>query len=174
MALLPRALRVGGPFNGSGFYAFDRVRMIAGNPASSLIYFNFNLTSHPEGVGGSLPSTLDGLNPPPPGRPNTFAYFTSLDFGDPADGLRLFDFHADFGTPASSTFTERAESTYASPLAVSPFSLVTPTGNQGRRAVPQPSPATVTSAVDAITDRLMHPRLCSAKHKRGYVAVPVM
>ncbi|MDQ2920805.1 MAG: hypothetical protein M3R52_04200, partial [Acidobacteriota bacterium] len=143
----------GGPFNGSGVYSFDRVKMLAGNPASSFIYFNLNLTNHPEGVGGLLPSSLDGVTPPAAGRPNTFAYFTSLDFGDPADGLRLFDFHVDFATPANSTFTERAETTYASPLAVAPFSLVAPAG---RRQVPQPAPAIITSAVDAITDRLMY------------------
>ena len=71
--------------------------------------------------------------------------------------MRLFDFHADFTTPANSTFSERPESTYAAPLAVAPFSVITPTGNNGRRAVPQPAPAaTVTTALDAITDRLMH------------------
>jgi hypothetical protein len=146
----------GGPFNGSGVYSFDRVKMLAGNPLASYVYFSLDLTSHPEAIGGLLPSTLDGINPPPPGRPNTFAYLTAVDFTDPADGLRLFDFHADFAVPANSTFTERAETTYAAPLAVAPYSLVTPTGNGGRRAVPQPAPATVTSAVDAITDRLMH------------------
>jgi hypothetical protein len=146
----------GGPFNGTGVYSFDRVKMIAGNPFASYIYFNRNLANFPEGYGGLLPSSLDGLTPPPAGRPNTFAYFTSLDFPDPADGLRLFDFHADFATPANSTFTERAETTYAAPLPVAAFSTITPTGNGGRRAVPQPAPATVTSGVDAITDRLMH------------------
>jgi hypothetical protein len=144
----------GGPFNGTGFYAFNRAKMILGDPTANYIYFNFNLASHPEGVGGSLPSTVDGLNLPPPGRPNTFAYFTTTDFGDPANGIRLFDFHADFAIPANSTFTERSESTYAAPLAVAPFSVITPAS---RRAVPQPAPASgVTMALDAITDRFMH------------------
>ena len=146
----------GGPFNGTGFYAFDRSKMLVGDPTASYLYFNFNLASHPEGVGGSLPSNVDGLTPPPPGRPNTFAYFTTTDFGDPANGLRLFDFHADFAVPANSTFLERPESTYAAPIPVAAFSVVTPTGNQGRRAVPQPPPGSVTTSLDAITDRLMH------------------
>ena len=144
-------------FNGSGVYSFDRVKMLAGNPTATYIYFNLNLTNNPEAVGGLLPSDLDGLTPPPVGRPNTFAHLTALDFGDPADGLRMFDFHSDFTTPANSTFTQRAEATYASPLAVAPYSLVTPTGNQNRQAVPQPAPANAASAaLDAITDRLMH------------------
>ena len=63
-----------------------------------------------------LPSDHDGLLPPPAAAPNVFVYFTNINFGDPADGLRLFNFHSDFAVPANSTFTERAESTYAAPL----------------------------------------------------------
>jgi hypothetical protein len=145
---------LGGPFNGTGAYAFNRLKMLTGDPTANYIYFNLNVASHPEGIGGSLPSDVDGLTPPPPGRPNTFVYFTTTDFGDPATGLRLFDFHADFNTPANSTFTERPESTLAAPLVVAPFSVITPSG---RRDVPQPAPAaTVTTALDAIEDRLMH------------------
>jgi len=148
---------LGGPFNGTGAYSFNRAKMLAGDPTANYIYFNLNLASHPEGIGGSLPSDLDGVNPPPAGRPNTFVYFTTTEFGDPATGLRLFDFHSDFAVPANSTFTERPESTYPVPLAVAPFSIVHPTGNNGRAAVPQPSPAAAsTTALDAITDRLMH------------------
>ena len=145
---------LGGPFNGTGAYAFNRIKMLVGDPTANFIYFNLNLTNRPEGIGGSLPSDADGLRPPPPGRPNTFIYFTTTDFGDPATGLRLFDFHADFNIPANSTFTERPESTLAAPLAVAPFSVIKPAG---RRAVPQPAPAaTVATALDVINDRLMH------------------
>src|SRR6185369_4874202 len=145
---------LGGPFNGTGAYAFNRMKMLVGDPTANYIYFNLNLASHPEAIGGSLPSDADGLAPPPPGRPNTFVYFTTTDFADPANGLRLFDFHADFTTPALSTFTERPESTYPAPLPVAAFSLVSPAG---RRDVPQPAPAAgVTTALDGILDRLMH------------------
>src|ERR1044071_263913 len=124
---------LGGPFNGTGAYAFNRMKMLIGDPTANYIYFNLNLASHPEGIGGSLPSDADGLTPPPAGAPDIFAYLTATDFGDPATGLRLFDFHADFTTPANSTFTERPESTYSAPLAVAPFSIVTPQGGvEGR------------------------------------------
>jgi hypothetical protein len=143
----------GGPFNGTGVYAFDRKKMLAGNPAAGFIYFNLNLASHPEGVGGGLFADLDGLTPPPVGRPGIFAYFTSVDFGDPADGIRLFDFHADFAVPANSTFTE-PQTTYPAPLPVAAFSLVNPAG---RRDIIQPPPASgVTMALDSIADRFMH------------------
>lgn len=113
------------------------------------MYFNLNLTDFPEGIGGMLPSDLDGLTPPPPGTPNTFAYFLATEFGDPSDALRLFDFHVDFGNPSSSTFTERPES----PLPVAAFNPLSP---PGRRDIEQPPPAAAAASLDSISDRLMH------------------
>ncbi len=136
----------GGPFNGAGFYAFDRVKMLAGDPTASFIYFDENLVADPAGVGGALASSLDGLTLPPAGAPNVFAYFLSTAFGDAIDGLRLFDFHADFAVPANSTLTERADS----PLAVAAFD---PGNPSGRNDIEQPSPGV---RVDSIQDRLMH------------------
>ncbi len=139
---------LGGSFDGAGVFAFERSKMLAGDPAASLIYFNLNLASFPEAIGGMLPADFDGLIPPPAGAPNTFAYFLANEFGDAIDGLRLFDFHADFANPLNSTFTERPES----PLAVAPFNPLSPAG---RRDIVQPPPATTTNALDAIADRLM-------------------
>ncbi len=139
----------GGPFNGTGAYAFERSKMLVGDATASLIYFNLNLAAFPEEIGGMLPSDFDGLIPPSPGRPNTFAYFIADESGDPQDALRLFDFHADFNNPSNSTFLERPES----PLAVAAFDPRSPTG---RRDIVQPPPATTSSALDAIADRLMH------------------
>jgi hypothetical protein len=53
----------GGPFNGAGFFAFERAKMLAGDPSAALLY-----TSMTEGcpaclIGGVLPSDLDGLTP---------------------------------------------------------------------------------------------------------------
>ncbi len=148
----------GGPFNGTGMYAFDRVKMLAGNPTASYIYFNLSLANVPQGIGGGLPADADGLRPPPAGAPNVFAYLTSPQFGDPAFGIRLFNFHADFANPASSTFTERPESTYAAPVPVAPFSLTTPAG---ARDIPQPNTTLVgnipvAQSLDAIIDRFMN------------------
>jgi hypothetical protein len=146
----------GATFDGAGVFAFDRVKMLAGDPSAGFIYFNRNLASFPEGQAGMLPADMDGVRPPPPGAPCPFAYFTATEFGDPADGMRIFDFRADFATPANSTFTERAESA-AVPgggIPVAPFNPLAPAG---RDAVPQPSPASNTAArLDALSDRLMH------------------
>lgn len=136
-------------FDGTGAFAFERAKMLVGDPTASLIYFNLNLASHPEGIGGVLPSDFDGLIAPPTGRPNTFAYFIATEFGDSIDGLRLFDFHADFADPANSTFTERTES----PIPVAAFNPLSPIGIDD---ILQPPPAPPTAALDSFPNNLMH------------------
>ena len=144
----------GGGFDGDGVFAFDRKKMLNGDPTASLIYFNLNLATHPEGIFGMLPSDHDGLLPPPAGAPNVFVYFTDTDFGDPADGLRLFNFHADFGTPLNSTFTERSESTYAAPLPLAAFDARDP-GGRGDIEQPPPAGNNGTDRLDTVGSRLM-------------------
>ncbi|HEX7997150.1 MAG TPA: FG-GAP-like repeat-containing protein [Pyrinomonadaceae bacterium] len=146
----------GGSFDGGGVFAFDRRKMLVGDPSASFIYFNRNLASFPEAQAGMLPADMDGVRPPPPGAPCPFAYFTATEFTDPADGMRIFDFHADFATPANSTFIERPESA-AVPGGGIPVAAFNPLAPAGRDAVPQPAPASNTTArLDAISDRLMH------------------
>jgi hypothetical protein len=141
---------MGGAFDGVGAFAFDRNKMLVGDPTAGLIYFNLNLASHPEGIFGMLPSDQDGLLPPPAFAPNVFIYFTDNNFGDPADGLRLFNFHADFAIPANSTFTERTESTYATPLPLASFDARTP---GGRSHVEEPAPG---ENLDSVGERMMY------------------
>src|SRR5260221_1184700 len=101
---------LGGSFSGTGVFAYDRAKMLAGNPAATYVYFDLNALDPL--IGGMLPSDLDGP-PPPVGTPNYFAYPVAIGFGDASDGMRIFSFHADFAVPANSTFTERAESPVA-------------------------------------------------------------
>lgn len=164
--------RGGGPFDGTGAYAFDRKKMLSGDPTAGFVYFNLDRASHPEGIGGMLPSDVDGRNAPPLGAPNTFSYFLANEFGDAMDGLRLFDFHVDFAHPAASTFTERPESPLpvaafdptftevnGSPTSCTPSPAPSPTppAFTSRDDIPQPVPANACNArLDAIADRLMH------------------
>jgi hypothetical protein len=102
-----------------------------------------------------LPSDQDGILPPPAGAPNVFGYFTAVLFGDPADGMRLFNFHADFAIPASSTFIERPEATYAAPL---PLAAFDPRNPGGRGDIEQPPPAgnNSTDRLDSISTDTMY------------------
>ena len=63
-------------FDGGGMFAFNRQKMLVGDPTANFIYFNRNLASFPEGQAGMLPADMDGVKPPPPGAPCPFAYFT--------------------------------------------------------------------------------------------------
>jgi hypothetical protein len=136
---------IGSDYAGTGVFAFDRQKILAGDPTVSYIYFDLPSNS-PIRTGGLLPADLDGLNAPPAGAPNIFAGYAATEYGDAADAVRLFDFHADFQNPQNSTFTERAES----PLAVAPFD---PTSPDGRNDIAQPAPG---DFLDSQSDRLMY------------------
>ena len=105
--------KVGVSFRGVGYLAFDRTKMLRGDPTASYVYFDSCPENQSCKVFGGLPSDLDGNIPPPTGAPNTFAVFTADEFSDPqGDGLRLFDFHVDFAHPENSSLVERTESPF--------------------------------------------------------------
>lgn len=128
-------------WRGAGVFAFDRAKMLAGDPSATYIYFD--LFAQNPGLGGLLPADLDGP-PPPAGTPNYFACLTANEWGDPQDGLQLFAFRPDFATPSASTFTQSQF------IAVAPFD---PNFAGGRDNIPQPG---TTEKLDAIADRLMY------------------
>jgi hypothetical protein len=148
-------LQGGTTFLHAGVFAFDRLKMLAGDATATYIYFDTQELFPPNspgyssrGVASLLPDALDGLRPPPTGAPCPFAYFQANEFGDPADQLRIYDFRADFTNPASSSFTERI----GSPLAVAAFDPLT---GGDTRAIPQPV-VSLTLRLDAIPSRLMY------------------
>ena len=123
----------GTAFLGPQPFAFDRAKMLNGQPAT---FVTTGVT------GGSseevyLPADLDGSTLPPAGAPATFVEF-------PGGGAyRTFHFHVDFATPANSSFT-----LFASPAAAGFTMLCAGT----RSCVPQSG---TTSRLDGIGDRLM-------------------
>ncbi len=134
---------LGADYVGAGAFAFDRSKLLAGDPTASYVYFNLQVPVQPRRK-GLLPSDLDGLRPPPQGSPNIFASYTATEYGDAADALRLYDFHADFSNPLASTFSERFES----PITVAAFD---PTSPEGRSDIGQPAPG---ERLDSQSDRL--------------------
>lgn len=136
---------VGDEYRGAGLFAFDRQKMLSGDPTAGYIYFNIPSTGTIR-LGNLLPADLDGYRPPNPGEPNVFAGYSATEYGATQDALRLFNFHADFQNPANSTFTERA----GSPLAVAAFDPTSPNG-RGDIAVPTPG-----EPLDSGSDRLMY------------------
>jgi hypothetical protein len=128
----------GTSYLGPQAFAFDRAKMLNGQPASFV---------SPTGpLGGTidpfLPADLDGPTLPPSGAPATFVGFPGQATNP---NYTTYHFHADFLTPANSTFT-----TFATPPAAGYTSLCPNT----RSCVPE---AGVNSAnyLDGIGDRLM-------------------
>ena len=102
----------GTAFLGPQPFAFDRAAMLAGNPSPTFVTSRdpsfFNPASDP-----FMPADLDGSSPPPAGAPNPF-----LVEGVSGSTWPLYRFHADFATPANSTFT------LASTLTPAPFTAL--------------------------------------------------
>ena len=138
----------GTTFLGPQAFAFDRAKMLAGLPAT---FVTPGITG-----GGSepsfLPSDLDGSITPPAGTGNPFVSFP----GTGVYKVRLF--HADFVTPANTTFT-----LIGSPAAAG-FTQLCPST---RACVPQLG---TTAKLDGIGDRLMF-RLAYRKFADGHEAV---
>jgi hypothetical protein len=135
----------GNSFLGGGAFAFDRKKMLQGDPTASYVYFD-EYSIDPT-LGGELPTDIDGVVTPPVGTPNLFMEFRATEFGDPNDALRMFEFHADFANPASSTFTQKPD------LLLVPFDASQP---GSANTVEQPPPSTSSSFLDSLADRLMH------------------
>jgi putative transposon-encoded protein len=132
-------------FYGAGAFAYDRTRMLAGDPAASMIVID-ETTVDPT-AGGQLPTDADGFVAPPTSVPQLICEFRDTEFGDPIDGLRCFEFKPNFDNPGSTTFTQLAD------FPTAPFDGRNP---GGRVDVEQPSPATAAHNLDSLGGRLMN------------------
>jgi len=95
---------------GVGVFAFERSKMIAGQPARVVF---FDESQHNPTGGqyiGMLPGDLDGSSQPAAGSPNWFAEVDDptgippQSAGDTGFDLRMWKFHVDWTNPANSTF----------------------------------------------------------------------
>ncbi|MBI1741363.1 MAG: hypothetical protein HYR57_10865, partial [Candidatus Koribacter versatilis] len=132
-------------FVGANACAMDRAKMLAGQ-AASIICFQQNAT-----IASLLPSDMDGTIQPNAGEPAFFANFGT-------NSVRLWKFHADFTTPANSTFTGPTT------LAVAAFTPMCFSS-----CVSQPG---TLNKLDALGDRLMY-RLAYRKFLDGHEALVV-
>jgi hypothetical protein len=121
----------GNRFVGGRACAFDRSAMLAGAAATQIC---FQLSNS---FGGLLPSDLDGATAPPTGSPNFYLAFGS-------NSLDLWKFHADFVTPANSTFT--------GPTSI-PVAAFAAGCSGGGTCIPQ---AGTSQLLDSLADRLMY------------------
>ncbi len=131
---------------GAGVWAFERDKMLTGD-AAQMVYFD--LYGVNPNYGGMLPADLDGWTLPPSGTPGLFVEWDDSDWlDDPADTLRIWEFHVDWDTPANSTFGIGGAPNYMVTTAdVDPDMC-----GGSRNCIPQPG----GTALDAIADRLMY------------------
>jgi hypothetical protein len=127
-------------FNSSGTaylgpqaFAFDRTKMLAGDPTATAQAAPRLAATFPP----MLPADIDGSTLPPNGAPNSFVLLPDTNF------YRIYHYHVDFANPANSTFTFFGQSPAAPWTQICPFT---------RACVPQLGTA---DRVDAIGDRLM-------------------
>ena len=120
----------GSTFSGAQVCAYDRAKMLAGQPATQQCF------STDSTWGGLLPAALDGARQPPTGSPEYVVAFGTNNLG-------VWKFHVDWTTPANTTF--------AGPtlLAVAAF---TDACNDGT-CIPQ---AGTSQQLDSLADRLMY------------------
>jgi len=137
----------GTAFLGDSFFAFNRAKLLVGDPTANYVSFSNNFPANPLGSGGFLPTDLDGVSLPPAGTPNLIIQFLADEFGDPIDGLRIAEFVPNYTTPASSTLTQLPD------VALAAFDARQPSS---RALIDQPPPAGAADSLDAIADRLMH------------------
>jgi hypothetical protein len=92
---------------GVGAWAFERDRMLAGEPAG-LVYTHLP----PAQWGGMLPADIEGSTLPPAGSP---AYFVEVDDSAwdppniPTDRIEVWEYRVQWANPTASTFTKTTE-----------------------------------------------------------------
>lgn len=130
-----------------GIYAFDRVSMLAGMPATFQRFTIPQLIGTAARVTRILPADHDGEIAPSAGLPGPFARTVddTQDNSDPTDRIEMWEFDVDFVTPANSTFTNTQD------LLPAAFTLL-PCMPSTRDCVPQPG---TTVLVDALFNRAL-------------------
>src|ERR1041384_3318101 len=141
-------------FTGVRVYALDRNSMINGGPANTI---SFPITPANLGDQYSLvPASFRTGSPPPAGQPEWFMDInSSATAGTVESQVFVRRFHADFTTPANSTFGVGAGHTPDGIITVNGF-VDAFDGTSGTLIVPNGT-ATTTQYLDTLGDKLMYP-----------------
>ncbi len=132
----------GSTYSGTCATAFERNKMLTGDPTAQMIYFNVSSSGYFRAM---LPSDWDGTTPPVAGEPNYFVYFDNWT-SSPNCYLKVWQFHANWDVPSSSTFSE----VYS--LQTAPFTAPVCSAYRGQ-CIPQPG---TTVKLESLSDRLMY------------------
>jgi hypothetical protein len=131
-------------YYGAGIYAFDRKRMLSGDPAAGMIYMDVNQIE--PGLFGQIPTDAEGFIAPPDNLPELVCEFRATVYGDPTNAIRCYEVRPNFDTPSLTTLTAQPDI---------PVSAFDPREPSGRVDIEQPSPATSAHNLDSISNRNM-------------------
>ncbi|MBI5565986.1 MAG: carboxypeptidase regulatory-like domain-containing protein, partial [Chloroflexi bacterium] len=136
-------------WNGTGIWAFDRTKMLNGQP-TTFQYVDLGLIN--VDYAHVLPVDLDGSNLPPAGAPAYFVtvidnvYVPSLG----ADAMRIWEYDVDWTTPGNSTFGLSGQPNATLPVAS--FDHLPCTLAPSRSCIPQPG---TSIKLDVLGDLMM-------------------
>jgi hypothetical protein len=136
----------GTAWRGAGVWAFERDKMLVGQPARVVFFDLYGVNSN---FGGMLPADLDGP-PPPAGTPNFFAEVDDSTWIPPNDAMRIWEFRADWTNPADSSFGVGGQPNYT--LNTAAFNLLPCVSSSSRSCIPQPGTGV---KLDSLGDRLV-------------------
>ncbi|MCK6685274.1 MAG: carboxypeptidase-like regulatory domain-containing protein, partial [Thermoanaerobaculia bacterium] len=143
---------VGNSWGGAGVAAFEKDKMVLGQPARAVYY---DLLSANSNFGGMLPADLDGASPPPAAAPGVFVEVDDSSYLPPNDAIRIWYFTVDWSVSPTPTSSFGLSGQPNETLTVSNFNLMPCTIAQTRTCIDQPT-ATTTQKLDAIGDRAMY------------------
>lgn len=122
-------------FHGIAYCAFDRAKMLAGDPSPGQQCIQIR-----DDVSGITPADLDGTLPPPAGDPNTAVGFTK-------SALMLYRYRLDWNDPTGQSSFLEPTSIPVAPFAEACFNT--------RSGACIPQPAAGAPALDSLGDRMM-------------------
>jgi len=136
----------GGAFAGVGAWAFERSKMLVGDPTAVAVKVLLAPGTEPWKPGdGLLPSDLDGKVLPP--SPNIGYFIGTMDdgasYGAPFDGVNVFHLRFSFSPPAAALTLVRS-------IPVAPFDSIFPCSPGSRDCIPQPG---TTQKIDILSYR---------------------
>jgi hypothetical protein len=124
----------GSSFVGGQLCAYDRTKMLVGDPSAAAVCFPIN------GDGGYLPADVDGANAPLNGTPAYFLNYNSL------SSLRMYTLAPNFVTPNASVLTQVQPT-------ISVAAFTEPCSGASVSCIPQTG---TTQPLDSLGDRLMY------------------
>ena len=132
----------GSSWGGAAVCAFERSKMLTGDPSARMVYIEFSPSSNEWSL---LPSDWDGATAPLANEPNYFIQFDDWSSAT-QDYLKLYQFQVDWINTANSSFSESFT------LLTEPFNSQICNAYRGR-CISQPG---TSVKLEAISDRLMY------------------